>query len=230
MFAKLHLPAPIALILSVVFPTLVMAQAESNTVTEYGPFWGMHLFWWAFWIFMMVSMFGYNVPDRARLNSLDPHTILKRRFAKGDISEDDYNKITAQLRSDENAIHRDVTSETSHTKVAGHPFVDGLSFSATWAVSYSLCALLYLIAPAAIVTATSKLFHGMSFNQMAQAGTSFGFGDFISVLTLGAVYTFAAGIIWSLIHSYFLGQSPERRLKQMENKTIQKGQLTPQTR
>lgn len=230
MFAKFHISALIALILPLALPTLVMAQGENNTVAEYGPFWGMHLFWWAFWIFMMVSMFGYNVPDRARLNSLDPHTILKRRFAKGDISEVEYNKITAQLRSDENAIHRDVTGQTSHTKVAGHPFIDGLSFSATWAISYSLCALLYLIAPAAIVTATSKLFHGMSFNQMAQTGTSFGFGDFISVLTLGAVYTFAAGIVWSLIHSYFLGQRAERQLKQIENKTIQKVQLNPQTR
>lgn len=201
-----------------------------NTVTEYGPFWGMHLFWWAFWIFTMVSVFGFNVPERARVNSLDPHVILKRRLAKGDITEDEYKKITAQLRSDEEAIHRDATAQTAHAKVVGHPFVDGLSFSATWAISYSLCALLYWIAPAAMVTATSKLFHGMSFNQMVQSGTSFGFGDFISVLTLGAVYAFAAGIVWSFIHSYFLGQSAERRLKRIESRTIQNAQLNPQPR
>ena len=139
-------------------------------------------------------------------------------------------KIAAHLRSNQDLVQRDVTAQSNHGLVAGHPIIDGLSFSATWAISYSLCALLYLIAPAAIVTATSKLFHGMSFNQMAQTGTSFGFGDFISVLTLGAVYTFAAGIVWSLIHSYFLGQSAERRLEQIKNKTIQKAQLNPQTR
>src|SRR3990167_6446457 len=150
----------------------------------YGPFWGMHLFWWAFWIFAMVGVFGYNVPERARVNSLDPLVILKRRLAKGEISEDEYKKITAQLRSDEELVRRDVTAQTTHLRVAGHPIVDGLSFSATWAISYSLCSVLYWIAPDAVMTAMSKLFHGMSFTQMAQTGTAFGFGDFVSVLTV----------------------------------------------
>jgi putative membrane protein len=201
-----------------------------NTVAEYGPFWGMHLFWWGFWILAMVSVFGFNVPERARVNSLDPHIILRRRFAKGDISEDEYKKITAQLRSDEESVQRDLTTQTSHAGVAGHPITDGLSFSATWAILYSLCTALYWIAPGAMLTATSKLFHGMSFTQMVQAGTPFGFGDFVSVLTLGAVYTFSAGIIWSLIHSYALRQRAERRLKRIETRTVQKAQLSPQAR
>lgn len=201
-----------------------------NTVVEYGLFWGMHLFWWAFWIFIMLSMFGFNVPERISVNSLDPNSILKRRFAKGEITEVEYNKITAQLRSDENEIYQNVTAQTTHLKVPGHPFVDGLSFSATWAIFYSLCAFIFWAAPAAMVTATSKLFHGMSFNQMAQSGTNFGFGDFISVLTLGAVYTFAVGILWSFIHSFFLGQIAERQLNRIKNRTIQKAQLNPLTR
>lgn len=195
-----------------------------------GPFWGMHLFWWAFWIVAMVSVFGFNVPERARVNSLDPHSILRRRLAKGDISEDEFKRIEAQLRSDEESVQRDVTAQTTHALVAGHPMVDGLSFSATWALLYSLCSVLYWIAPDVILTATSKLFHGMSFTQMAQTGTSFGFGDFISVLTIGAVYTFAAGIVWSLTHSAFLRQSAERRLHRLENRRVQKSELRPQTR
>ncbi len=187
---------------------------------SYGPFWGMHLFWWALWIFAMVGVFGYNVPERARVNSLDPHTILKRRFAKGEISEEEYKKIAAQFRSDEDLVQRDTTAQTMHSKVAGHPFVDGLSFSATWVISYALCSVLYWIAPEAVMTATSKLFHGMSFTQMAQAGTPFGFGDFVSVLTVGAVYTFAAGIIWSFVHSFFLRQKAERRLEKIERRTV----------
>ena len=95
-----------------------------NTVVEYGLFWGMHLFWWAFWIFIMLSMFGFNVPERISVNSLDPNSILKRRFAKGEITEVEYNKITAQLRSDENEIYQNVTAQTTHLKVPGHPFVD----------------------------------------------------------------------------------------------------------
>lgn len=195
-----------------------------------GPFWGMHLFWWAFWIFALVSIFGFNVPERTRVNSLEPFTILKRRLAKGEISEDQYKKIAAQLRSDEEAVKRNVNTQAAYAKVTGHPIVDGLSFSAAWGISYSLCALLYSIAPDLIMTATSKLFHGMSFSQMAEAGTPFGFADFVSVLTLGVVYTFAVGIVWSLIHSYFLRQGTERRLKRLENQNAQKGPLNPQTR
>ncbi|MBX9767576.1 MAG: hypothetical protein K2X47_09930 [Bdellovibrionales bacterium] len=201
-----------------------------NTVVEHAPFWGMHLFWWAFWIFAMVSVFGFNVPERTRINSLDPHTILKRRLAKGQITENDFKRISAELRSEEISVHRDFAAQEKHSMVAGHPITDGLSFSATWAIFYSVCALLYWISPAAMLTATSKLFHGMSFTQMAQTGSSFGFGDFVSVLTLGAVYTFAAGTVWSLIHSFFLRQRSERRLKQIENRTVEKVQLSPQAR
>lgn len=69
-----------------------------------GPFWGMHLFWWAFWILAMILIFAYNVLERTRINSLDPQTILKRRLAKGEISENEYKKIRAQLRSDEDSV------------------------------------------------------------------------------------------------------------------------------
>lgn len=195
-----------------------------------GPFWGMHIFWWGFWILMMVSIFGFNVPERTRINSLDPHLILKRRLAKGEITEAEYGRVTAQLRNDEESVGKDLTVQTVHTGVMGHPITDGLSFSATWAVSYSICAALYAIAPGAMVSATSKLFHGMSFTQMAQGRTTFGFGDFISVLTIGAIYTFVAGIVWSLMHSYFLRQRAEQRLRKLEGKTVQKTQLRPQTR
>lgn len=195
-----------------------------------GPFWGMHLFWWAFWIFAMVSVFGFNVPERARVNSLDPKTILRRRLAKGELSEDEFKRINAQLILDEGSAQREVTAQSSHALGVRHPMVDGLSFSVTWAFVYSVCSVLYWIAPEAIVAATSKLFHGMAFAQPAQAGTSFGFADFISVLTLGAVYAFATGGIWSLTHSAFLRQSAGRRLSRLENRRVHKSELRPQTR
>lgn len=195
-----------------------------------GPYLGMHLFWWAFWIFAMVSVFGFNMPERARVNSLDPHSILRRRLAKGQITQDEYGKIEAQLRSDEVSVQQDYTAQANHSLVVGHPIVDGLSFSATWAILYSICSVLYWIAPDAILTATSKLFHGMSFTQMAQAGTPFGFADFVSVLTLGAIYTFAGGIVWSFTHSFFLGLKAERRLDKIETRRAQKPQLSSQAR
>jgi putative membrane protein len=195
-----------------------------------GPFWGMHLFWWGFWIFAMISIFGFNVPDRTRIYSLDPHAILKRRLAKGEINEAQYKQISAQLKVDESSAVKELTAQTNHLKVVGHPIVDGLSFSTTWAVFYSICALLYVVAPSAVLIATSKLFHGMSFTQMAQAGTTFTLGDFFAVLTIGAGYAFVAGIVWSFTHSYFLGQSAGRKLKRTESRTVQKSQLNPQSR
>ncbi len=198
-----------------------------NTVGGMGPYWGMHLFWWAFWIFAMVSMFGYNVPERTRINSLDPHLILRRRFAKGEISEEEYQKIEAQLLVDEKSGERNLATPIAHTTVLAHPIADGLSFTATWVILYSICSVLYWIAPDAMVTATSKLFHGMSFTQMAQTGTVFRFADFISVLTLGAVYTFVAGIVWSLIHTYFLGQRAARRLERPERDKGQRARMNP---
>ncbi len=188
-----------------------------NAVGDYGPFWGMHLLWWAFWIFAMVSIFGFNVPERTRVNSLDPNTILKRRLAKGEINEAQFNQINAQLRLHDEEVLPKLSTKSPITKGVGHPIVDGLSFSTTWAFFYSICALLYAVAPEAITTATSKLFHGMSFTQMVSSGTAFGFSDFISVLTIGAVYAFAAGVVWSFTHSYFLQQSGERKLKRLES-------------
>lgn len=194
------------------------------------PFWGLHLFWWAFWIIAMVSVFGFNVPERARVNSLDPLSILKRRLAKGEITEAEFNKITAHLRNEENLVHRDVTAQSNHSLKAGHPIVDGLSFSATWAMLYSLCSIFYWIAPEAVTAATSKLFHGMSFTQMVQTGSPFGFVDFISVITLGAIYTFAAGVVWSFTHSFFLRLKGERILDRLETRTVEKTRLSHQAR
>ena len=108
--------------------------------------------------------------------------------------------------------------------------IDGLSFSATWALLYSICSVLYWIAPDAITTATSKLFHGMSFTQMVQAGTPFGFVDFVSVLTLGAVYTFAGGVVWSFTHSYFLRLKGAQLLERLETQRVGKAQLSHQAR
>ena len=195
-------------------------------MTTIEPYWGMHAFWWFFWIIAMVSVFGFNVPERTRFNSQDPQMILKRRRAKGEITEEEYKNTQALFLRDEGLIEQDLSTQTVHAKTQGHPIVDGLSFSVTWAISYSLCALLYLVIPEAMTAATSKLFHGMSFTQMVQTGTAFALGDFISVLTIGAVYTFITGIVWSLTHSYFLHQRGQCKLARIESRRLQKPRLS----
>ncbi len=120
------------------------------------------------------------------------------------------------------STQQNANTQTVQPKKIGHPLLDGVSLSVTWAILYSLCALLYWITPDTITAATSRLFHGMSFSQMAQSGTAFTFGDFISVLIIGAVYTFITGAIWSLTHTYFLQQSKESKSTHLAAQRLQK--------
>jgi len=54
-------------------------------------FWGMHLVWWFFWLVLIVWIFiiPYDIPGERKQkdSSLD---VLKKRFASGDITKDEY--------------------------------------------------------------------------------------------------------------------------------------------
>ncbi|MCP9768972.1 SHOCT domain-containing protein [Lacihabitans sp. LS3-19] len=54
-------------------------------------FGGMHLIWWFVWCILIFWIFAtpYNIPgQRAKKDS--PLDILKKRFAQGEISKEDY--------------------------------------------------------------------------------------------------------------------------------------------
>jgi putative membrane protein len=54
-------------------------------------YWGMHFFWWMFWLIMVIWIFAtpYDIPmRRTRLQS--PLNILKKRLAKGEITKEEY--------------------------------------------------------------------------------------------------------------------------------------------
>ena len=63
--------------------------------------WGMHLFWWFVWVFLLIWIFTtpYAIPGQRsrRLSSLD---ILRNRFASGKISKEEYQSSKAILESD----------------------------------------------------------------------------------------------------------------------------------
>lgn len=189
---------------------------------EAGSVWGMHLVWWFFWVALMVMIFGYNVPEKARRRSgNDPLVILNRRYARGEISEGEFKKMNAQIADDVETVRGNafVSSRSVDTKRQGHPLIDGLTLSVSWIALYSICALIYWISPETILTATSKIFHGLSFTQMSQMGTGFSLGDYFSVVTLGAVYAFVVGLVGSSIHTLLLhsarpGRQATRRLQQ----------------
>ncbi len=61
-------------------------------------FWGMHLVWWFAWGFLLFWIFltPYNIPGQRTKNE-SPLEILKRRFASGQITQDQYLEYKSTL-------------------------------------------------------------------------------------------------------------------------------------
>ena len=60
--------------------------------------WGMHLFWWLFWLVMIALMSTpFAPPVRRRPTALD---VLQRRYAAGEISTTEYEERKATLNRD----------------------------------------------------------------------------------------------------------------------------------
>ena len=58
-----------------------------------GHFWGMHWVWWIFWILVMIWIFAtpWDIPGQ-RIKKDTPLDILKKRFARSEISEEEYKE------------------------------------------------------------------------------------------------------------------------------------------
>jgi len=59
----------------------------------YYNFGGMHLFWWIIWIFLLIWIFAtpWDIPGQ-RTKRETPLDILKKRFARGDIDNVEYEE------------------------------------------------------------------------------------------------------------------------------------------
>ena len=68
-------------------------------------FWGMHLFWWLFWIVLILGFFSLiaPVPRRKARARETPLEILQRRYAAGEISSEEYEERNAVLERDKTA-------------------------------------------------------------------------------------------------------------------------------
>jgi putative membrane protein len=64
-------------------------------------YWGMHFFWWLFWVIIILWAYRTsrkNTNQQAKEDgSLE---ILKKRFAKGEITKDEYEEIKKILDKD----------------------------------------------------------------------------------------------------------------------------------
>jgi putative membrane protein len=63
-----------------------------------GQYWGMHTIWWVIWVIFMIWVFAtpWNIPGQ-RMKKETPLDLLKKRFAKGEISKEDFEDIKSTL-------------------------------------------------------------------------------------------------------------------------------------
>ena len=63
--------------------------------------WGMHLVWWFVWLGLIFWIFAmpYNIPGQRRKKD-SPLDILQKRFASGEISNEEYNEKKRILQND----------------------------------------------------------------------------------------------------------------------------------
>ena len=61
---------------------------------------GMHLIWWIVWLALLIWIFfvPYDIPYQKNKNE-DPLQILKKRFAKGEISKEEFEEAKKLLNS-----------------------------------------------------------------------------------------------------------------------------------
>tara|TARA_R110000782_G_scaffold21827_2_gene58367 strand:- start:570 stop:785 length:216 start_codon:yes stop_codon:yes gene_type:complete len=66
-----------------------------------GHFGGMHLIWWIIWVILITWIFFIpaDIPYQKRKKE-SPLDILKKRFAKGDITREDYEEAKKILKSE----------------------------------------------------------------------------------------------------------------------------------
>ncbi len=63
-------------------------------------FWGMHFFWWLFWIAAMVLMFSPMTPVSRGRRRETPLEVLQRRYAAGEVTTEAYEERKTKLERD----------------------------------------------------------------------------------------------------------------------------------
>ncbi len=63
-------------------------------------FWGMHLIWWFVWLSLLFWIFAipYDIPGQRRSDS--PFDILRKRFASGQMTNEEYQEKKKILEKD----------------------------------------------------------------------------------------------------------------------------------
>ena len=67
-------------------------------------YWGMHAYWWIWWVFIWIMFFGFFMPVRRTNYKLmqSPLQLLQARYAAGDITSEEYEERRTKLLRDVN--------------------------------------------------------------------------------------------------------------------------------
>lgn len=63
-------------------------------------FWGMHFLWWTFWFAVIVGLVALLMSGVGRRPNETPLQILKRRYASGELSTEEYEERKQHLEQD----------------------------------------------------------------------------------------------------------------------------------
>ncbi len=63
-------------------------------------FFGMHVFWWLFWVVLILAFFSLLTPVPRHKARETPLQILQRRYAAGEISTQEYEERKQRLERD----------------------------------------------------------------------------------------------------------------------------------
>jgi len=68
-------------------------------------YWGMHSYWWFFWIFLWIVFFSFMTPmRRVTYRALQsPMQRLQRRYAAGEVTSEEYEERRTKLLRDAEA-------------------------------------------------------------------------------------------------------------------------------
>jgi putative membrane protein len=66
--------------------------------------WGMHFFWWLFWIVVIAALFSLFTPVPRRRQRGAPLELLQRRYAAGEINEKEYEERKRTLERDAHLV------------------------------------------------------------------------------------------------------------------------------
>jgi putative membrane protein len=67
-------------------------------------YWGMHTYWWVWWLFIWILFFSFFMPVRRvtyrQMQSQSPLQLLQSRYAAGEITSEEYEERRTKLLRD----------------------------------------------------------------------------------------------------------------------------------